>query len=285
VSSGGHLLGHYRLLAAHVSLHVDDEVVGTAAAALLHQFRVDDGGGSELRVERSAEGFVGTLDGRPFFRAGGQRECVTYLIWRLNELVAETPCEHLLVHASVAGRNGQALLFPGVSGAGKSTLIAALVRAGLSYLSDELAPIPLGSSSVLPYPRSITLEQGSWPAFPELAVPGRSIRAIDQWFVPPEHLRPGCVDRQRRTIAAIIFPRAEPGATTTVDEIGRAEALMRLTRNTVNLTSHGAPGFHTLAEIVRHVPVCAEMISGSVAGAVEAILAGPLLAAVSQRAT
>lgn len=272
----GRLVSHYRLLDTRISLRVDDDAVREAATELLHQFRVDDGAGCVVVVERTAEGFVGTLDGGPFFRARGERECVTYLIWRLNELVAETSSEHLLVHASVAGRDGDALLFPGVSGAGKSTLVAGLVRAGLAYLSDELAPIPLGSASVLPYPRSITLEQGSWPWFPELAAPGRSIRAIDQWFVPPEQLRPDCVDHERRPIAAIVFPRAEPGAPTTLAEIGRAEALMRLTLNTVNLTAHGTAGFRTLAEVVRHVPLCAELVTGSLDAAVEALLSRAL---------
>jgi hypothetical protein len=45
----------------------------------------------------------------------------------------------LFVHAGVVGWRGQAIVVPGDSFAGKTTLIAALVRAGATYYSDEYA--------------------------------------------------------------------------------------------------------------------------------------------------
>ena len=45
------------------------------------------------------------------------------------------------IHAGVVLHEGRALLFPGTSHAGKSTLTAALVRAGATYVSDDVAVI------------------------------------------------------------------------------------------------------------------------------------------------
>jgi len=265
------LLGRYQLLAARVAIHVDDPDVREGLSLLLHQFAVDGEGGRVVLVVRDGDGFRATIDdGRPFMRANDARACVTHLVFRLNELVAETPTDRVVVHASVAGFGGAAVLFPGRSGAGKSTLVAGLVRSGCSYVTDELAVIPVGTTTVEPYPRSITLEQGAWGAFPELE--GRAFQGVDQWFVPPERLRPGCVADGPLPIAGVVFPQAAPGRDTVIRELDRAEALMRVLRQAVNLAAHGGEGFHTLAAIVREARICAEMTSGVIADGVDAVL-------------
>jgi hypothetical protein len=53
--------------------------------------------------------------------------------------VAAAAPRRVFVHAGVVGFRGRALVLPGRSGAGKSTLVAALVRAGATYYSDEFA--------------------------------------------------------------------------------------------------------------------------------------------------
>lgn len=58
---------------------------------------------------------------------------------RIHLAVALGARTRLFVHAGVAGWNGGAILIPGRSHAGKSTLIAALVRSGATYYSDEYA--------------------------------------------------------------------------------------------------------------------------------------------------
>lgn len=57
----------------------------------------------------------------------------------LHLYLAEHAANRVFVHAGVVGWQGQAILLPGASGAGKSTLVAALLRAGASYFSDEYA--------------------------------------------------------------------------------------------------------------------------------------------------
>lgn len=74
----------------------------------------------------------------------------------LNLDVAEWARGCLFVHAGVVGWQGQAIVLPGPSHAGKSTLVAALLRAGATYYSDEFAVFD-AAGRVYPFPRRLSL--------------------------------------------------------------------------------------------------------------------------------
>jgi hypothetical protein len=57
----------------------------------------------------------------------------------LRMFVAEFARDRTFIHAGVVGWRGRAILIPGRSFSGKTTLVAALVRAGAGYYSDEFA--------------------------------------------------------------------------------------------------------------------------------------------------
>lgn len=74
----------------------------------------------------------------------------------LRRHVATHAPEHVFVHAGVVVCDGRAIVLPATTFAGKSRLVAALVRAGAAYASDEYAVIrPDGL--VEPYARPLTL--------------------------------------------------------------------------------------------------------------------------------
>lgn len=62
----------------------------------------------------------------------------------------------LFVHAGVVGWHGRAIVIPGRSGSGKSSLVAALVRAGATYYSDEYAVFD-APGHVHPYGKPLSL--------------------------------------------------------------------------------------------------------------------------------
>jgi hypothetical protein len=76
--------------------------------------------------------------------------------------VAEMAPERVFVHAGVVGYRGRGILLPGWSFAGKSTLVAALVRAGAEYYSDEYAVLDT-SGRVHPYARALSIRQVGGP--------------------------------------------------------------------------------------------------------------------------
>ena len=72
--------------------------------------------------------------------------------------VAATAPELVFVHAGVVGWHGSAIVIPGASWSGKTTLVAALLRAGATYLSDEYAVLdPCGR--VVPYPQPLAIRE------------------------------------------------------------------------------------------------------------------------------
>jgi hypothetical protein len=74
----------------------------------------------------------------------------------LRTLVALNAPAHIFVHAGVVGHQGAAIMTPGSSLAGKTSLVAALVRAGATYYSDEFAPID-ASGLIYPFPKPLSL--------------------------------------------------------------------------------------------------------------------------------
>ncbi|NET24094.1 hypothetical protein [Okeania sp. SIO1I7] len=66
--------------------------------------------------------------------------------------------DRLFVHAGVVGWQGKAIVIPGRSFSGKTTLIAALVKAGAIYYSDEYAVLD-ANGLVHPYARPLSIRQ------------------------------------------------------------------------------------------------------------------------------
>lgn len=73
--------------------------------------------------------------------------------------VAENAKRKVFVHAGVVGWRGRAIVVPGRSYSGKTSLVAALVRAGATYLSDEYAVFDR-RGRVFPYLKPLSLRLG-----------------------------------------------------------------------------------------------------------------------------
>jgi hypothetical protein len=78
----------------------------------------------------------------------------------LRMLVARHAPEHIFVHSGAVGYAGKAIVLPGESFAGKTSLVAALVRAGATYYSDEYAVLDQ-RGFVHPFPKPLSLREGS----------------------------------------------------------------------------------------------------------------------------
>lgn len=67
--------------------------------------------------------------------------------------------DRIFIHAAVAGVNGRVVLMPAPSFSGKSALVAALVKAGATYYSDEFAVLD-DHGRVHPYAKPLSLRGG-----------------------------------------------------------------------------------------------------------------------------
>ncbi|MBI3977356.1 MAG: hypothetical protein HY331_04135 [Chloroflexi bacterium] len=87
-------------------------------------------------------------------------DCLAAFEQSCHLLVAERTSEKVFVHAGVVGWKGQAIVMPGRSYVGKTTLVAALIRAGATFYSDEYAVLD-EAGRVHPYPRPLSLRRAT----------------------------------------------------------------------------------------------------------------------------
>lgn len=108
--------------------------------------------------------YVARADGRVLARTPDVRVALAALEGAIQLFIAEYASRRVFVHAGVVTWKGRAILIPGRSFSGKSTLVAAFVRAGARYYSDEYAVIdPRGR--VHPYLKPLSLRSAGrrWP--------------------------------------------------------------------------------------------------------------------------
>lgn len=141
-----------------------------------------------------------------------------YLAGQLEYAIAERSETYIFLHAGVVVVGDQAIILPGESHAGKSTLVAALVKQGAAYFSDEYAVIS-SSGAVLPFPRKIALRN-------DLYYPiGRT--DLSHAVPEPDTVTSGC------RAALIVFAKYAPDGICQFELLDRTSALIELCQNTV----------------------------------------------------
>ena len=155
----------------------------------------------------------------------------------LHHAVACHARSSLFVHAGVVGWRDRAILLPGRSMSGKSSLVAALLRAGAEYYSDEYAVVDV-RGRVHPYPRPLNLR-----------VRGEGTRQI-----PPERL--GCkVGARPLRAGLIVSTRYSEAERFDPEERGSARGLMILIDNTVVVRERPRFALDHLISMVRDATI------------------------------
>ncbi len=136
---------------------------------------------------------------------------------------------YVWVHAGAVQLGGLVVLLPGEAGSGKTTLVLALLSAGWTYLSDDLAALDLGTHEIVPFPKPLGIKDPHlWEANRHLFAGIREPAAPRGAFlIPPVGLaitgvpgRPTCV----------IFPRFEAGPSLESERLTQGEAAALLSR-------------------------------------------------------
>lgn len=197
---------------------------------------------------------------------------VDALLWTINGAAVRATPEHVLVHAAAAGDGERAALFPAPSGSGKTTLVAALVQRGLHYFTDETIAIDPATTLVHPFPRSLSLKEGSWPTVAGLGLarPAElSGLGTGQWHLDPRTIGPGHLARPAPP-ALVVAPRYVGGAASTLEPMSRADAVVMLARSCFNLAAHGAAGLAALADVARRSS-CFRLVIGDLTMAADLV--------------
>jgi hypothetical protein len=147
--------------------------------------------------------------------------------------VAEAAQRRVFVHAGVVGWRGRAIVLPGPSHAGKTSLVAALVRAGATYYSDEYAVFD-SSGRVHPYPRLMSIRGRE----------GERTRRC-----PPEALG-GRSGSKPLPVGLVVVSEYQPGARWRPAPLSPGRAALALLSNTVPARTRPAAALATLHQVV-----------------------------------
>jgi hypothetical protein len=175
---------------------------------------------------------------------------IAYVVWAVNSEVVANAGARVLLHAAAVESSGAALVVSGAEGSGKSTLAAALVRAGLAYVTDEIVAIDETTGAVLPYAKPIVLEPGSWPLFEELGPPHVSGNDAGQWLVAPHRLGPVAAPAVSSVPRVLVFPSFEPEAACEAEPIARAAAVIALCGQSFNFRARSPGALEVVARVV-----------------------------------
>lgn len=207
-------------------------------------------------------------DGKPVATAGSAAGIVGWLDQDLTVQLQRHRRDLYFLHSAVLVKGSQALILVAESGGGKSTTAWALTQLGLSYMSDELAPIEPGSLTVHPHPRGVQLK-GEPPA-PYSLPPGA---LVDQGRVciPVEELEVETLSRPM-PLAWVFFLRRDPGRRQPrLERCRPAEAATRLYSNALNVLAHPDEGLE-IAMRMGGETACFNLYAGDLASTCELVV-------------
>ena len=121
----------------------------------------------------------------------------------------------IFVHAGVVAVNGRAIVLPGLSMSGKTSLVAALIRAGVVYYSDEFAVLD-ERGSVHPYLKPLSIRDGA---------SGQNDRTAESLGAAVGH--------EPLKIGAVIFTQYRPGAKWRPRALSPARGALAMLENTL----------------------------------------------------
>jgi hypothetical protein len=171
-------------------------------------------------------------------RAMPPTRAVAELVAHLNA-TALSRVDCLAVHAGVVARGGQVVAFPASSGSGKSTLVAACLRTGLDYVSDEALCIDWTTAAIRGYPRPIALS--TW-ACTLLGLPGPEDSTLLERFATPAELTADLAP-EPLTLAHIVLLDRQPGVSAELRPATRQETAAALLERSFTHWKHPERAF------------------------------------------
>lgn len=174
----------------------------------------------------------------------------------VNLVVALKCCRFVTFHAGVVANDDGGILISAGSGGGKSTLTSALMQEGYRLFSDEFALLGMEDSSLVSYPRPVSLKNESIDIVCELAG--------EEWVSPVLSETPKGKIAYRRArkmdieaagsqapVKLILFPTFNMVGEHYANKISASEAMMRLIPSSTNYHLLGEKAYLSLSNMVK----------------------------------
>ncbi|MFZ0386090.1 MAG: hypothetical protein WAL22_10525, partial [Solirubrobacteraceae bacterium] len=214
----------YRAFGVAFSLTCDDPKFRAAVVAVLPPGTTpatgaapagEDRGGRFTVSAKAGDHYDVVLDGVALVSAASREVALGLLDAQVRLFVAARSPDLVFVHAGVVAWHDRAIAIPGQSFSGKTTLVAALVRGGAAYVSDEYAPLD-ANGRVHPFLRRLTIRDGG-----------------DELQQQPSELGEVVDPGARLELGAIVVTRYVPGATFAPQATTAGQGALALLANTV----------------------------------------------------
>lgn len=186
----------------------------------------------------------------------------------VNLSIARYLPHYIQIHAAVLSKDGRGLILAGAPGAGKTTLAAALLMRGWQYATDEFALIDPDTLRLVPYPKALSIKDGSVAVLAALGFP-----VNDEVFerrdkgpircVSPLRCRPDAVSGPCG-VAMVVFPEHVPQAAPQLTRISNAEAGFELSRRCFNFLKYRRFSLETILAASRRAS-CFRLVSADLA--------------------
>jgi hypothetical protein len=207
----------------------------------------------DLGPEEADGRYVLGYAGRAVARSGWLARILNLLMWHINtEAAARSSAELVLLHAAAASRDGKAVLLPAPMEQGKTTTVAGLVRSGWQYVTDEMVAVQPRSLRLVPYPRPMSVDRGSWEVLADLR-PAHAERVSGQWQVPASSIRNGAVAEGADPIA-VVAPRFRTGGETRMHRVSPGQLVLDLVDCAFAFREDPRRNLETLASLAERVP-------------------------------
>jgi hypothetical protein len=215
------------------------------------------------------------LDGEVVAFPTAVSHAFTHIVGLLNQLARRERPGRLHLHAASFSDGEHATLLVAPAGSGKSTLVAELATRGVCYLTDEIVAIDTRGRAH-PYPKPITLKEGSWEYFRQLPTVAEHVNLAYESIachVPATELGAPAAEGPSRPVR-IVRVQFEAGADTTVRPLPRAEGACHLLANSFEPLEAG-DALEMLVALASEVPAF-EMTYGDAARAADKLMEMPI---------
>jgi len=157
----------------------------------------------------------------------------------LQLFVAETAPRRVFIHAGVVALQGKAVVIPGRSFSGKTSLVAALVKAGAIYYSDEYAVID-ERGLVHHYARPLSIREYG------------HVYKAKKYQVEALGGRSGA---KPLTVGMVVVSKYKPGARWRPRKLSEGEGALELMANTVSARRQPEAMLSAIRKVVSLAPV------------------------------
>ena len=198
-----------------------------------------------------ADGFIVDRDGALPTRAKSHYDLL-YVFEKDLTIELELQRKDLFfIHGAAITLDKKAFLISAPSGSGKSTTTWALLHHGFHYMSDELAPLELGSLAIQPYPHALCQKRHPPEPYP---LPQNTLQTEYTMHVPVESL-PCKIVQEPTPLAAMFYVKYTPEADSpSITPMSVSEGCMHLFANGLNQLQHENKGLATATDIAQRVP-------------------------------